>query len=185
MSALSLEKNGRMSSSQHTKQITKAKYFFIKDYCYAGVIDVKFCPTNQIWADVLTKPLQGQKLRDMRAFFQNCTQDYKDDLEVASLMTPQDVASLRKCVGENTKSPLKTRTESPTCASQITAGGEAKVSWRKNRINTFPVNSNFSVGRTWESAHAKFKKINAASQPHNFPIPSKGKTKAGSGWERQ
>jgi hypothetical protein len=93
-----------------------------------SVIDVKFCPTNQMCADVLTKPLQGQKLRDMQAFFQNCTQDYKDDTEVAGPMMPQDVASVRKCVGENTKSPLKTRTESPTCASQITAGGEAKVS---------------------------------------------------------
>jgi hypothetical protein len=84
----------------------------------------------------------------MRAFFQNCTPDYKDDTEVASPMTPQDVASLQKCVGENMKSPLKTQTESPTCTSQITAGGEAKVSWGKNRINTFPVYSNFSVGHT-------------------------------------
>jgi hypothetical protein len=185
MSALLLEKNGRMSSSQRTKHITKAKYFLIKDYCDAAVIDIKFCPTDQMWADVLTKPLQGQKFRDMQAFFQNCTQDYKDDTEVVSPMMPQDVASSRKCVGENTKSPLKTQTESPTCASQITAGGEAKVSWGKNRINTFPVNSNFSVGHTRESAHGKFKKFNATSQPHNFPIPSKGKTKAGRGWEQQ
>ncbi len=62
----------------------------------------------------------------MQTFFQNCTQDYEDDTEVASPMTPQDVASWQKCVGENTKSPLKTQTESPTCALQITADGEAK-----------------------------------------------------------
>ncbi len=128
MSASLLEKNSRMSLSQLTKHITKAKYFLIKDYCDAGVIDVKFCPTNQMWADVLTKRLQGQKFRDMRAFFWNCTQDYEDDTEVAGPMMPQDVASSWKCVGEYTKSPLKTRTESPTCASKITAGGEAKVS---------------------------------------------------------
>jgi hypothetical protein len=79
----------------------------------------------------------------MWAFFQNCTQDYEDDTEVACPMMPQDVASSWKCVGENTKSPLKTRTESPTCASQITAGREAKVSWGKNRISTFPVNNIF------------------------------------------
>ncbi len=71
MSALMLEKNGRMSLSQRTKHITKAKYFLIKDYCDAGVIDVTFCPTNLMWADVLTKPLHGQKFRDMQAFFQN------------------------------------------------------------------------------------------------------------------
>ncbi len=173
-----------MSLSQRTKHI-KEKYFLIKDYYDAGVIDVKFCPTDQMWADVLTKPLQGQKFRDMQAFLQNCPWDYEDDTEVAGPMMPQDVASSRECVGENTKSPLKTRTASPTCVSQIPAGGEAKVSWWKNRINTFPVNSTFSVGHTRESAHGKIKKFDATSQPHNFSIPSKGKTKAGRGWERQ
>jgi hypothetical protein len=184
MSALSLEKNGRMSLPQGTKHI-KAKYFLIENYYDAGVINVKFCPTNQMWADILTKLLQGQKFRDMQAFLQNFPQDYKDNTEVASPMTPQDVASLQECVGENMKSPLKTRPASPTCVSQITAGGKAKVSWGKNRINTFPANSNFSVGHTRESAHGKIKKYNATSQPHNFPIPSKGQTKAGRGWERQ
>jgi hypothetical protein len=58
MSALSLEKNGRLSSSKQTKHI-KAKYFLIKAYYDAGEIDVKFCPTDDMWADVLTKPLQG------------------------------------------------------------------------------------------------------------------------------
>jgi hypothetical protein len=116
-----------MSSSQRTKHI-KAKYFLIKDYYDAGVIDVKFWPTDQMWADVLTRPLQRQKFKDMRAFLQNCPQDYEDDTEVASPMTPQDNASLWECVGENTKSPLKTRPASPTCVSQITAGGKAKVS---------------------------------------------------------
>ncbi len=62
MSALSLEKNGRISSSKRTKHI-KAKYFLIKDYYDAGEIDVKFCPTDEMWADILTKPLQGQKFR--------------------------------------------------------------------------------------------------------------------------
>jgi hypothetical protein len=173
-----------MSLTQCTKHI-KTKYFIIKDYYDAGDIDVKFCPTNQMWAAVLTELLQGQKFRDIRVFLQNCPQDYDDDTEVESpIMMPQDVASSRECVGENTKSPLKTRA-GPTCVSKIPAGEEAKVSWWKNRINTFPVNSNFSVGHTWESAHGKIKKFNATSQPHNFPIPSKGKTKAGRGWERQ
>jgi hypothetical protein len=78
MRALSLEKNGRVSSSKHTKHI-KAKYFLIKDYYDAGKINVKFCPTNKMWADVLTKLLQGQKFRDMQAILQNCSQDYDDD----------------------------------------------------------------------------------------------------------
>ena len=87
MSALSLEKNGRISSSKRTKHI-KAKYFLIKDYYNAGEIDVKFCPTEQMWADVLTKPLQGAKFRLMRAFLMNCPIDYYDDPDLNPTAIP-------------------------------------------------------------------------------------------------
>jgi hypothetical protein len=116
MSALSLEKNGRVLSSRRTKHV-KAKYFLIKDYYDAGKIKVKFCPIDKMWADVLTKPLQGQKFIDMRAFLQNCPQDYDDDNKLKKLMNPQDVTLLRECVGEHTKSLLKCRPVSPTCIS--------------------------------------------------------------------
>ncbi len=81
MSALSLEKNGQISSSKQMKHI-KLKYFLIKDYYDSGGIDLRYCPTNSMWADVLTKPLQGQKFRDMQAFLQNCPRDYNDDIEL-------------------------------------------------------------------------------------------------------
>ncbi len=45
MSALSLEKNGRISSSKQTKHV-QAKFFQIKDYYKAGEIDVQYCPTD-------------------------------------------------------------------------------------------------------------------------------------------
>ena len=64
MSSLSLEKNGRISSSKWTKNI-KAKYFLVKNYYDSGEIDLRYCPSDVMWADVLTKPLQGQKFRDM------------------------------------------------------------------------------------------------------------------------
>jgi hypothetical protein len=64
MSALSLEKNSQVSSSKLTKHI-KAKYFLIKDYYDSGEIDIRICPTEKMWADVLTKPLQGQKFRNL------------------------------------------------------------------------------------------------------------------------
>ncbi len=47
-----------------------------------------------MWADILTKPLQGQKFRDMRAFLQNCPRDYDDDAELKISMKPQDVEQL-------------------------------------------------------------------------------------------
>jgi hypothetical protein len=80
MSALSLEKNRRISSSKRTKHI-KAKYFPIKDYYNTGEIDLQYCPTGEMWADILTKPLQGQLYRNMQAFLQNCSRDYENDLE--------------------------------------------------------------------------------------------------------
>ena len=60
----------------------KAKYFLIKDYYDYGEIDLWYCPTDVMWANVLTKLLQGQKFLDMRAFLQNCPRDYYDDIEL-------------------------------------------------------------------------------------------------------
>jgi len=97
-------------SSKQTKHI-KAKYFLIKDYYDAGEIDVKFCPTDEIWANVLTKPLQGRKFRDMRDFLQNCPWDYDDDTELKISMKPQGIASLQECVDEHAKLKTKLKTK--------------------------------------------------------------------------
>jgi hypothetical protein len=60
MSTLSLAKKGHVLSSKCTKHI-KAKYFFIKHYHHSREIDLQYCPTDNMWADILTKPLQGSK----------------------------------------------------------------------------------------------------------------------------
>ena len=49
--------NGKFSSSKKTKHI-KAKFFFIKDRVDAGEIQVVDCPTEDMWADVQSKPTQ-------------------------------------------------------------------------------------------------------------------------------
>jgi hypothetical protein len=122
MSSLSLKKNGRISSLKRTKHI-KAKYFLIKDYYYSGEIDLRYCPTNVMWADVLTKPLQGQKFRDMRAFLQNCPRDYDDDVELQTdqlawrLMNQpaKTVASSRECAGEQTNRVRQSQAHQSHC----------------------------------------------------------------------
>jgi hypothetical protein len=81
-------------------------------------------------------------------------------------------------VGKHTKSPLKSQPASPTCVSQITTGGKPKVTWGRNKLRSFPVNSNFPVRRTQESTHGKISESGATYQPHNFPVPRKGQTKA-------
>ncbi len=43
---------------------------------------MRYCPTDIMWADALTEPLQGQKFRDMRAFLHNCPRNYDDDIEL-------------------------------------------------------------------------------------------------------
>ena len=133
MSAMSLEKNGRVSSSKRTKHI-KAKYFLIKDYYDAEEIDIKFCPTDEMWADILTKPLQGQRFRDMRAFLQNCPRDYDDDAEHKLSMKPQDVASSRECVDEHAKLKIQQKTKQ---SSQPRAR-ESRVTWGPTRVTWIP-----------------------------------------------
>jgi hypothetical protein len=87
MSTLSLAKNGYVSSSKRTKHI-KAKYFFIRHFHKTGELDLQYCPTEQMWADVLTKPLQGAKFRLMRAFLMNCPLDYFDDPDLTPTALP-------------------------------------------------------------------------------------------------
>jgi hypothetical protein len=92
-----------------------------------------------MWADILTKPLQGQKFRDMHAFLQNCPRDYDDDAELKLSMTPQDVASSRECVDGHakmqTKSQAKSRAKSPTCVSQVTWGPVTSIPHRDHADN--------------------------------------------------
>jgi len=75
-----LIKNGKMSSGKKTKHI-KAKFFFIKDRVDDGEIKVLDCPAEEMWADVMTKPLQGTAFRIMQAELMNCPINYEDPEE--------------------------------------------------------------------------------------------------------
>ena len=75
-----LIKNGKFSCWQKTKHV-KAKFFLIKDWVDEGEIDVIDCPAEEMWADILTKPLQGMAFKMMRAVPLNCPINYKDEEE--------------------------------------------------------------------------------------------------------
>jgi len=75
-----LAKNGRASSGKRTKHI-KSRYFFIKDKVDSGEAEIKRCPTDLMWSDVLTKPKQGRPFRVLRSELQNVPIDYDDDEE--------------------------------------------------------------------------------------------------------
>jgi len=66
-SAILLQRNGKLSSGKRTKHIA-IRYFFVTDRIKAGEISPKWCPTGEMIADFLTKPLQGAmfcKFRDL------------------------------------------------------------------------------------------------------------------------
>ena len=61
LSTINLAVNGTLSSSKRTKHI-KARYFFIKDKIEEGEVEIRYCPTEKMWSDVLNKPKQGVHL---------------------------------------------------------------------------------------------------------------------------
>ena len=59
MSTIKLQENGKSSSGQRTRALN-IRYFFLTDQIKQGKVKVKYCPTEEMWADFLSKPLQGQ-----------------------------------------------------------------------------------------------------------------------------
>ncbi len=72
-----LMKNGFFLCGKKTKLI-KAKFFFIKNKVDVGEVRVIDCSTEEIWADILTKPLQGMAFRKMQAELMKCTVMYEE-----------------------------------------------------------------------------------------------------------
>lgn len=62
-SCLNLIKDERLSN--RSKHID-TKFHFVKDYIMKGIITCKYCPSEEMLADMLTKPLSGSKLKYFR-----------------------------------------------------------------------------------------------------------------------
>jgi hypothetical protein len=90
-----LIKNGRMLSRKKTKH-TKAKFFFIKDRVGNKEIKVIDFPTEEMWADLLTKPLQKMASRTMRAEQMKCPVNYKDLPELLEEEEREEDMGVRK-----------------------------------------------------------------------------------------
>jgi hypothetical protein len=66
MSTIAMIKNGAPTSAR-TRHIN-IRFFFAKDRVDNGEIKIVYCPTEDMWADLFTKPLQGaafKRLRDL------------------------------------------------------------------------------------------------------------------------
>ena len=80
MSTINLAVNGTFSSSKRTKHI-KTRYFFIKDKIEEGKVEIRYCPTEKMWSDVLNKPKQGGPFRKDRAMLMGVPVEYDDNVE--------------------------------------------------------------------------------------------------------
>jgi hypothetical protein len=62
---MKLETNGKASSGKRTRHFN-IKYFYITDLIQRGEVQIEYCPTNDMLADYMTKPLTGIKFQQFR-----------------------------------------------------------------------------------------------------------------------
>ena len=72
--------NRKFSCSKRTKHI-KNRYFMIKDIIGRGEIVIQYCPTEDMWADINTKALQGSLFYKMRARLMGVPENYDYNVE--------------------------------------------------------------------------------------------------------
>jgi hypothetical protein len=75
-STIALAEKGR-STSARTRHVA-IRYFFVKDRIEQGEIEIEYLPTEVMRADIMTKPLQGELFRQMRASLMGMTYAGKD-----------------------------------------------------------------------------------------------------------
>ena len=165
-STILLETNSRKSSSKRTKYI-KARYFFIKDKVDKNKVEIQYCPTEIMWADILNKPKQGKSFREFRSELMNVPLDCDDDAEpkvtpivlsgyiVESVAAIGLTSSLRRHVSP--VSNAKGSASCPHCRSvlgNITKQPITKSNWRslaKQDLsqNRFSLSQNRPKGVWW------------------------------------
>ena len=69
-STIKLQTNGPKSIGKRSRHIN-IRYFFITDQIEKGNVEVRYCPTDEMEGDYMTKPLQGNKFHKFRKFIMN------------------------------------------------------------------------------------------------------------------
>jgi len=98
MSTILLSKNGKASSGKRTRHID-IRYFFIADRVENKEIEVIYCPTGDMHADLLTKPLQGCVFKRFRDSIMNI----QEDASVQPAVTMMHRSVLRNCAPTHNK----------------------------------------------------------------------------------
>ena len=104
-----LEVNGSFSSSKQTKHI-KCRYFFIRDKIANGDLEVRYCPMEKMWANVLTKPKQGGPFRLDCSHLMNIPINYNNVVECINtyplLLPKEEQPKLRRMNNLWNKTPI-------------------------------------------------------------------------------
>ena len=69
-STMAMLKNGRSHSASRARHIN-IRYFWAEDLVDSGQVDIDYMPTEDMLADILTKPLQGELFRKLRNLLLN------------------------------------------------------------------------------------------------------------------
>jgi hypothetical protein len=132
-SAMLLERNGKASSSKRTKHIN-VRYFFVKDKIAKGEIDLEHCPTEEMWADVLTKPRQGKAWIVFRSMLMGIPEDYNDEKEEIARAERVEAEQRRKELDAKQKS-MDSPATMTTNPSQECVGGSPIKENSPPRVN--------------------------------------------------
>jgi hypothetical protein len=65
-SVILLEMNGKKSSTKRTCALN-IRYFFMVDQVEKGNVQIQYCPTDEMMADYMMKPLSGKKFQKFRS----------------------------------------------------------------------------------------------------------------------
>jgi hypothetical protein len=87
-SAILLERNGQKSSGKRTRHLD-IRYYYVTDCISKKELRIEYCPTAEMLADILTKPLQGSLFRQLRDRL----------LNIQSFQYDSPSSDLQECVG--------------------------------------------------------------------------------------
>ena len=75
-----LAKNGRMSAGKNSRHI-KYRFFLITDKVAQGDLEIRHMGTKSMWADMKTKPVQGELYRIFFHQMMGVQIEYDNDME--------------------------------------------------------------------------------------------------------
>ena len=94
-STIQLAKNGQ-ANSDATRHIA-IRYFFVNDRIKSNEVELRWIATQDMIADILTKPIQGSKFKELRALLLNWNDEVPDEDTCVELTTLcEDVESKSK-----------------------------------------------------------------------------------------